>query len=42
MTPFQGMDPKLGDAYPVSRLMIYTEHANLIRRGGVVSALKYV
>lgn len=29
-------------AYPVARIMIYTEHPDLIRRGGVVSTLKNI
>lgn len=42
VTPFKDVDPSLGDAYPVGRLMVYTEHGELIRRGGVISALKCV
>ncbi|WFD31625.1 Protein hgh1 [Malassezia sp. CBS 17886] len=42
VTPMQQGRKDSADAYPVARLMVYTEHANLIRRGGVVSALKNI
>ncbi|PKI84050.1 Protein hgh1 [Malassezia vespertilionis] len=38
--PIFGTDRSLTDAYPVGRIMVYTEHGDLIRRGGVISALK--
>lgn len=28
--------------YPVARIMVFTEHPNLIRRGGVISAIKNI
>ena len=37
-----GANAQMADAYPVGRIMVYTEHADLIRRGGVISALKNV
>ena len=40
--PFEGADPAVADSYPVGRIMVYTEHASLIRRGGIISALKNV
>lgn len=42
VAPMEGTDPQLVDAYPVGRMMVYTEHADLIRRGGVISALKNI
>lgn len=40
--PVEHGDKSSTDAYPVGRLMVYTEHADLIRRGGVISALKNI
>lgn len=40
--PIVDGDKTSADAYPVGRIMVYTEHANLIRRGGVISALKNI
>ncbi|WFD33236.1 Protein hgh1 [Malassezia cuniculi] len=40
--PFEDADPAFGDSYPVGRIMVYTEHASLIRRGGIISALKNI
>lgn len=40
--PIEGADKDSADAYPVGRIMVYTEHADLIRRGGVISALKNI
>ena len=40
--PISDSDKTSADAYPVGRIMVYTEHANLIRRGGVISALKNI
>ena len=40
--PMQGADPQQADAYPVGRMVVFTEHADLIRRGGVISALKNI
>lgn len=40
--PFEGSDPALVDSYPVGRIVVYTEHASLIRRGGVISAMKNI
>lgn len=42
VTPMAGADAQSTDAYPVGRIMVYTEHADLIRRGGVISALKNI
>ncbi|WFD44039.1 Protein hgh1 [Malassezia psittaci] len=40
--PIQDSDPSSSEAYPVGRIMVYTEHGDLIRRGGVISALKNI
>lgn len=39
-----GSEPALPPAkeYPVARIMVYTEHPDLIRRGGVISTLKNI
>lgn len=42
VTPMAGADAQAADAYPIGRVMVYTEHADLIRRGGVISTLKNV
>ncbi|WFD20191.1 Protein hgh1 [Malassezia caprae] len=42
VAPMAGANAKVADAYPIGRIMVYTEHADLIRRGGVISALKNV
>lgn len=35
----EGVCPPASE-YPVARIMVFTEHPNLIRRGGVISSLK--
>ena len=42
VTPIPGADARVPDAYPVGRIMVYTEHGDLIRRGGVISAMKNI
>ncbi|KAL4402172.1 Protein Hgh1 [Malassezia pachydermatis] len=42
VTSMEGADAHVADAYPIGRIMVYTEHADLIRRGGVISALKNI
>ncbi|WFC99576.1 Protein hgh1 [Malassezia yamatoensis] len=40
--PIQDSDLSSSEAYPVGRIMVYSEHGDLIRRGGVISALKNI
>lgn len=42
VTQMQGADATMAEAYPVGRIIVYTEHADLIRRGGVISAMKNI
>ncbi|CAD6887127.1 unnamed protein product [Tilletia controversa] len=42
ITPSPASESESASAYPVSRIATYTEHPDLIRRGGVISAMKNI
>ncbi|KAK0527643.1 Protein hgh1 [Tilletia horrida] len=42
ITPSPASAAQRASAYPVSRITAYTEHPDLIRRGGVISAMKNI